>query len=165
MTDPVEHCLIDANVLFDLIYGDILEPLFALPIKWKTSDIVLNETKPDDERLLRLGLEVVTIEGSEVAEIMRIRPQHRNLSVADLSIYILARKSNCIVVTGDASLRETGCNHGFEVHGTLWIVTAMVDQELISKRTAAKALRHMIENNRRLPRDEVEELINRWEND
>lgn len=76
-----------------------------------------------------------------------------------MATLVVARAEDGILVTGDGALRDAAETEGIEVHGTLWIVDALVDTGTVAPPEAARALQLMMEADRRLPEDEVNQRV------
>jgi hypothetical protein len=79
-----------------------------------------------------------------------------------MATLVVARAENGILVTGDAALRDAADEEDIEVHGTLWVVDALVDTGTVEPPEAARALQLMMEADRRLPEDEVHHRLENW---
>jgi hypothetical protein len=158
---------IDTNILFDFVAGDIFDRLFLLPFNFRTSDIVANEISDSysDNHLTQLGLEILTLDDSEILEIFTLKQEHIELSVEDVSVYFLSQKHNTIILSNDGPLRELADNSRIEYHGTLWLLDVMIQGEILTPQAAAVALRSMLNNKRWLPRSECEKLIKKWKSE
>jgi rRNA-processing protein FCF1 len=160
-------CCIDANILFDFVAGDIFDILFLLPFDFHTSDIVADEISDSysDKQLTQSGLEILTLDDSEVLEIFTLKQEHIELSVEDVSVYFLSRKHNTIILSNDGPLRELADSSRIEYHGTLWLLEEMIQGEILTPQDAAVALISMLDNKRWLPRSECEKLIKKWKSE
>jgi len=159
------RCIVDASVLLDFITGDILEILFSLPFDFSTSDIVADEVVRSfsHDELRTLGLDITELEEEEVLEIAALQAENLVLSPKDLSIFLIARNSNALLISGDGPLRELAREKRIEYHGTLWLLEELVKRDILPSRDAAAALRAMLDNKRWLPRSESAKMIRRWE--
>lgn len=83
--------------------------------------------------------------------------EHRSLSLEDCSVWYLAETTNGILLTGDKAAQS-----GIEVHGTLWLLIELVRTERISAPEACQKLYALIEQNPRLPKDIVAQLLEKW---
>lgn len=72
----------------------------------------------------------------------------------DFEIYI-----GCPLLTGDRKLRLEAEGHGVEVHGTIWVITSLVEDALIDKVRGIELLETLKEVNSSLPFDEIDNLI------
>jgi predicted nucleic acid-binding protein len=156
--------IIDATILLDFITGDIFDTLFSVPIDFHTSDFVADEVSKtySFEDLEGFGLQVLEMSEEQMLEIENLQGQHPELSPGDLSVYILARNLDAILISGDGPLREMAEMQKIEYHGTLWLLEELVKCDLISTIDAASGLETMLKRNRWLPRQECEKLIKKW---
>ena len=163
MSEHRVHCILDANVIFDLNAGDILGYPCSLPYILHTTDFVLDEIESISlAELERCGLTLVELSSDLVVEVHQLRPQHLALSLADLSVFVYARHSGHMVLTGDGLLRTFAKESGIDVHGTLWLLDMLVGQGILTRPNAIQALQRMTEQKRRLPRAEVQKRIREW---
>ncbi|MFA4875875.1 MAG: hypothetical protein WC586_00550 [Methanoregula sp.] len=158
-------CCIDANILFDFVAGDIFDRLFLLPFDFLTTDIVALEISEtySEEHLHNLGLEILTLNESEVLEIFSMKQKYIELSVEDVSVYFLSRKHGTTILSNDGPLRELADKSRIDYHGTLWLLEMMIENDIIFPETAAVALKSMLKKKRWLPIPECERLIRKWE--
>ncbi|QWF71612.1 DUF3368 domain-containing protein [Methylomonas paludis] len=63
------------------------------------------------------------------------------------------------MLTGDKNLRQAAEQENVVVKGTLWIVEAMLTQQLIDSQTVRRAYQSMKQKGRRLPWDEAEKRL------
>ena len=84
----------DANVWIDLnACPQYLPLIFKLSSDIKTSDFVIEELEHGfRQSLTRLGLTPANLDEKLMATLETLRPHHMNLSVADLSVFILAKQ-------------------------------------------------------------------------
>lgn len=162
-----KRCIIDASILLDFVAGDIFDTLFSLPFEFSTSDIVADEVSNSFsiEDLKRCGIKFVELDEDMVDEIGVLQGEHEELSPNDLSVYLLAKKHNAILVSGDGPLRTQADINHVEFHGTLWLLDELVIRDLIATTDASHALMMMLDNKRWLPRSECEKLIKKWKSE
>ena len=166
MKDFPYRYAIDANILIDIHFGSILHEMFQLPIDFFTTDFVIAELKnPPAELLLNLGLKREELGGDLIAEISFVKSRHKELSVSDVSVFILARHRNIALLTGDDGLRTLGESSGLEVHGTLWLLDCMIDRKIIEMSRATISLEIMLAHGSRLPQKECEQRFMKWKRD
>ena len=163
MTSPSLY-IIDANILIDLYRGGILPEAFHLSVKLAAPDMVIVELKePDDQLLIRYGLQSVTLSGAQLQEVIELRTRYRGVSANDLSALVLARALQTTLLTGDRHLRQAANREGVIVHGTLWLLDEMVHQRAVTPLRAAEALKQMLKRGRRLPQEECSARLRKWE--
>ena len=157
------HCILDANVIFDLHAGEILKYPCTLPYELLTTDFVLEEIETVSlADLEECGLRVMELPSERVLEIFTLRPQNLALSLADLSVYVYARHSGSMIVTGDGVLWTLVRESNIDVHGTIWVVDRLVEQGTLSQPEASLALQLMRDRERWLPKAEIEKRIREW---
>ena len=152
---PQIVCISDANIWIDFGHAGLLDELFALPITFVSTDIVVDELNhPDPVGLLARGLVVETLDSAMVEKLFELRAQHGNSSLADVSCYLVAKVQGVPLLTGDKPLRTQAVKDGVEVHGALWLLDQLVAHQIIATAHAAAALQAMLDAGARLPRDE-----------
>lgn len=155
----------DASILFDAVKGGILHEMFQLPFIFITSDfIAYRELKtPPLSSFEKAGIRIEELSGTQIRMLEEIHTTHRNLSVDDISVFILAKDLEITLVTGDDALRRYAESAGVQVHGILWILDELVRNEIIRKTDAAIALRRMLDHGCRLPKTECDDRFSRWD--
>lgn len=142
----------DANVLIDIEDGELVAPLFRLPHRIATPDVLFHdELESRHPELPDSGLELLGMPGALIDEAQRLAAEHRAPSRYDMLALVLARERQCLLLTGDNPLRELARDFGVEVHGTLWLVEEMVRAGVIAKPEAEEAYRQMQARGSRLP--------------
>lgn len=158
------RCVVDASVLIDLARGGILEILFRLKADWMISDLAMEELRdPPPETLGLLGLRVMPFSGDEVVNIITLGKQYPALSLPDRAHLVLASREHAILLSGDCHLRMAAEALGVTVHGTLWVLDKLIEAGLLPPDQAARALRQMLRQGCRLPKEECEKRLRRWE--
>lgn len=161
---PGACCVTDTNVWIDLRVGNLLDNVFELDARWLIPDLVGRELSTKRKELLvGWGLEVRSLTGEEIEAVIRLNDTYSATSRTDMATLVVARVEDGILVTGDAGLREAAEEEGIEVHGTLWVVDVLVDTGTIEPLEAARALQLMMEADRWLPENEVNERIDAWQ--
>jgi hypothetical protein len=154
----------DASILFDAIKGGILHEMFQLPFDFETSDLIADKElkNPPFSEFEKEGLIKEELTGSQIGMIRQIRSSHKTLSIYDISAFLLARDQNLILLTGDEALRKFAESFGVEVHGILWILDELVQQNIISKPGAVHTLNQLIAHESFLPKKECDERFSIW---
>jgi rRNA-processing protein FCF1 len=163
MSETRVHCILDANVIFDLHAGEILNYPCTLPYELLTTDFVLEEIESISlTDLENCGLQVMELPPERVLEIFTLRPRHLALSLADLSVYVYARHFGCMILTGDGVLWTLARESHIDAHGTIWVVDRLVDEGTLTPPEASRALQLMRDWERWLPKAEIEKRIREW---
>jgi rRNA-processing protein FCF1 len=156
-------CITDTNFWIDLDTAVLLEPIFRLPFEWHAPDVIVAELeRPDGAALVRRGLVVRELSGSQVAQTLELATRYSRPSRADLFALALASAEQALLVTGDRHLRQAAEQEGVPVHGTLWALDELVGNGILIPMQAASALLRMKGAGRRLPGEEVDRRLRLW---
>jgi hypothetical protein len=153
----------DANIIIDLAAGGLLQDMFRLP-GWEfcvPDTLYVEELAAHHATLPALGLKVLPQSAEAVAHVMELRQKYRRPSVNDLFALVLARDLHCALLSGDAPLRSAAVAEHVEVHGTPWLVEALVTHGVIPAARMAEAYEAMRRDGSRLPWDDVRAQIGR----
>jgi hypothetical protein len=127
---------------------------------------LLKFTETQKRAMLRGGLKVIDLPGERVLraqQLVRAAPQ---LSAHDGFAFALAETHpGCILLTGDGYLRNLAVTHNIEVHGFLWVIDEIHQNQLSTAKILCAAL-HLLAGDPavRLPRRELAACIKRYEN-
>ncbi len=159
----------DSSCLIDLRKASLLAVFLRLPFEILIPNTLfegelLSFTDDEKKTLLRGGLKVVDLPGSQVSrarEIIRAQPR---LSIHDGFAFALAEVNHgCILLTGDSLLRALGETSQIEVHGVLWVFDQILSNQLATTATLHAALSHLAADPAvRLPKREVAAYIKRY---
>ena len=160
----------DTSVLVDLERGRVLERSFALPFRFKVPDLLFRnellnrrEGPAFGERLLRLGLEVVELNGDEVSRAVLFGREHRSLSLPDTFALALAAGRKWTLLTGDAALRALAQCLRVTCHGVLWVLDRIHQEGVAAPEELVIGLTKIRDHPRcRLPRDEIDKRLRRY---
>lgn len=152
----------DANIFIDFEEGGILEVLFELSDAIGVPDILFeDELRDQHEHLLDLGLRLVELEEATVRRLTSLTGKYRGVSRLDMAALAAAEQETCPLVTGDRRLRRAAEAEGVEVHGTLWLAEALVQEQRLTVARLKSAYDAMKGAGRRLPWDAVREQLAR----
>jgi len=157
-----DHWLLDANVIIDFFYGELLHLLAKMKVKnvqLITTDYVAKELISITD-ISNFGINIVKFEDDNI-NIKENYPLNK-FSSADMSVLFLAEKHTYTLITGDNCLRKFSENKGINVHGVLWILEQLVDNFIITPGQAIISLGKIRENGAYLPLEKCEVLINKW---
>ena len=163
---PSTLVISDANVLLDMDAGGLLEPMFRLGLRFAAPDVLIaRELQREEARLRDLGLRVLEVrsEGVKYMETLAADAASRGVGRLDLFAVALCRQENGTLLTGDARLRVLAERESLEVHGTLWLVDTLIAARRIRAPRVRRSYAAMREVGRRLPWDEVERQIRKYE--
>ena len=151
----------DSNIFIDIEVGGLTQHMFQLP-----EDIGTPNTLYDEElcglhpELPALGLLILNVEEKFMNLADEWQDTYPAPSFNDLTAMALAKQEQCPLLTGDRWLRIAAECERIEVHGTLWIMERMHNEEIIDFKRAEEAYAEMQQELRRLPWDEVEKQLN-----
>lgn len=160
----------DANVLIDLVEGDLLGLWFRLGIETHVPDLVLEEVKNPGQRRIVLAmveagnLKVRTFDPMQVIRIDSYKRLYR-VSLADAAAILLAEQLQATLLSGDKLVRKGGQSLGIEVRGLLWVFDELVHRELLDAADAALRLNRVVEAGAHLPAEEVQARLRTWRSD
>lgn len=157
-------CITDTNIWIDLQHGDLIEYVFLLNgVCWAIPDIVLEELQSVDlSPFTDQKLSVLNLTSKQIARVGDLAQQHRKTTEVDLASLVLAIEKRAVLVTGDGALRKLAEDYHVEVHGVLWLLDMLVENNILSGKKAANGLEQMIRKGARLPHKEVRERLGRW---
>jgi len=161
----------DTNIFIDLISVNLLDGFFSLPWEIHTTDMVMKELKDSNQKLMvdtfrqQGSLKVKGFDGNEMLELLRMRNQAQklsNASIQDCSVWKLAKDLGCPLLTGDNRLRKVVQKDDVEVHGILYVLDKMLEYKVINRETAIERLLSLFSINTRLPKGEIDKIIELW---
>lgn len=150
----------DANIFIDITVSNLTRMMFQLGDTIATPDVLYQEELQEyHPELPGLGLKIEQLSSEGVAEVQLSGDAYTGPSRHDLFALTLAKTNGWTLLTGDESLRLAAEAEAVEAHGTLWLVERMVVTRVINAERAETAFELMRNNDRRLPWNEVDELI------
>lgn len=92
--------IIDTSVWIDLFDGDLIHAIFDLPDEFAMTDLAFIELVDPNRRnqLRSAGLQIATLSGVQILELMYLIEQHPKVSRADISGLLAARDKSSISV-------------------------------------------------------------------
>lgn len=128
----------DANLWIDLLCAEIEGRVFRLPWEFMAPDVVLAEILlPYSWKLQGLGLREMDLPGSAMLKAEDLIRRYPRPGRRDILSLVLAMEERAMLLTGDEALRKAAIGEGVEVHGTLWLLDAMVRKGRSPKKRAA----------------------------
>lgn len=136
----------DANILIDLVNGDLLLPCLNLPYEFLTTEAVLLQLEQETQweavkPFVATGVIHIATLSAEEQESIAADPLMTKLDFVDLGVMYVARREQAILLTGDLDLRKESAKAGVGVHGLLWILDQLIESNQLSPKEAAKRLR------------------------
>ncbi len=160
----------DTSVLIDLERGQFLEHTFALPFRFKVPDLLYRNqlaNRKDSpgfgEYLIRLGMEVVELDGDEVERAVLIGRENRSLSLPDSFALVLAGNRKWTLLAGDGLMRALAQCRKVTCHGVLWVLDQIHREGVGSSAELVSGLVAIRDHPRcRLPMDDIECRLRRY---
>ena len=159
----------DANILIDMEAGALMETLFRLPMQFGIPDLLYyEEIEEGSPGLEQLGLRIMEVSGEFVKYAAALPRQYNPMLPAkhgakpshnDYLALALAKQESCTLLTGDANLRIVASKESVTVMGTIGLLCAMVENQLLTVDEALKTLLKMKEGKRRLPWPDAEKML------
>lgn len=155
----------DTNIFFDIISIGALPEFFSLDYEICTTVFVIQEIKQSDqeeaiEALIRAKeLNVIQFNPDEIGEIVRFETSKNFKGITDKSILWKSLQLDCPLLTGDKKLRIEAEDHGVEVHGTIWVIERLFENDMICKTKGIQLLESLKQVNSSLPYNEIDKLI------
>ncbi len=155
----------DANIIIDIIVGELQDAMFALDYDFGTPDILYaEELEEQHPEIIDAGLALFELNPDTINNANTLYQQNiiTKVSVNDCMALALAQQENCTLLTGDAKLKKLAIIENVPVRGTLWIVDEMFTGKLISVKNAEDAYQKMLNDGSRLPIEEIKKQINKF---
>ncbi len=155
----------DVSVLFDLYQLEILPEFFALKAEISTTSFVYNEIVISNQvvefevykRSQKLNVIMLTDEEQDAVNQFATK---RNLkSLPDKTMLWKSIQLNCALLTCDRKLKLEAKEHGVEVHGSIWVIEKLVEENILDKSKAIALLEQLKTVNDRLPMEEIDKVI------
>ena len=155
--------VLDTNTIIDLHFGKLLHKIFQLPCTFLITDLLREELlNPPFDSLAEMGLLVGNLTPEEVGEIPVMMGRYPKPSYFDISVLILARDQNTILITGDEALRNAAADNSVDCRGTCWLIDYLANEGLISYTEAIAAYNVILKKPRYPPKDECRALLLMW---
>ncbi len=149
----------DTSVLVDLERGGLIEATCRLPHQLVVPDLVYHRELEAYEgpHWKALGLQIAELSEPEVQIAQAVRREASQLSLPDCFSFALAYQRRWGLLTADSTLRSYASSRQVQVHGVLWVIDELGNNQVIDNRKLLAALTTISKHPRcRLPRDEVE---------
>ncbi len=160
----------DANILIDIVKLELLEEFSNLNFELNTTDFVLEELNPDQNKVIQEfissgKIQLITTNNIEDLQgINNLLESSSGLSFEDCSVWYYSKKMNCTLLTGDGKLRKTAKKDGIEVRGIIYILDQMLVQNQLTLEEAIEKIELLYTLNNRLPKNELIKRLELWKN-
>jgi rRNA-processing protein FCF1 len=162
----VEIVIKDACILFDLIDLSLLPSFYQLPLVVVTTPQVLAEIT-DEAQFTEINTYVesgqLQIDSFGLLEtITSIIDTKPGLSFTDASVIEVAIRRDAVILSSDKSLRNESTRRGIIVHGLLWVLEELFNQDIITLNALVEKLEAYPNVNKRAPKIEIENLLRKY---
>jgi rRNA-processing protein FCF1 len=136
----------DASCIIDLHKVALIETMLRLPYAFVVAlpvaeNELLDLDRAEWRRLEDAGLMVVDLDSERVTRAFELRTIFPALSAEDCFSLSLAERTNeCILLTGDASLRQAAGKCKIEVHGVIWVIDELHRLQVAPAKTLVSCL-------------------------
>ena len=155
----------DTSVLIDLERASLLEATFKLTFELAVPDLIFERELREygGNQLIAFGLRVEELDPEGVARALGYRQRCPSLSLPDSFALSLAKDRQCILLTGDGSLRGLAEDEAIECHGVLWILDQMNNQNVVAQQELRVGLQALASHPRcRLPQREINKRLQNY---
>jgi predicted nucleic acid-binding protein len=157
----------DVSVLFDLFQLEILPEFFALRAEISITSFVYNEILVANQVVefevykRTKKLNVIILSDEEQEAVTRFATKRNLKSLPDKTMLWKSIQLNCALLTCDKKLKSEAKEHGVEVHGSIWVIEKLVEQNVLDHSKAIALLDQLKTVNDRLPMEEIDKVINK----
>ena len=154
----------DTNIIIDLFTTGLLSFCHELKLEFHTTRYVVAEILESRQSAVLIGMinnGLLLIDDFVGEEYERLRKcidecnGVNNLSEADCSVLLLAKRHECRLLTSDQKLKRKAEEHGIKVNGLLWLTDLLVEEHILTEETMIYHLNRYLETNPRAPENEV----------
>lgn len=134
----------DTNIIIDLFTTGLLSFCHELKLEFHTTRYVVAEILESRQSAVLIGminngqLLIDDFVGEEYERLIKFIDECNgvnNLSEADCSVLLLAKRLGCRLLTSDQKLKRKAKEHGVEVNGFLWLTDLLVKEHIVSGAT------------------------------
>lgn len=154
----------DTNIIIDLFKTGLISFCHELKLEFHTTRYVVAEILESTQsavliRMINNGqLLIDDFVGEEYERLLKFIDECNgvnNLSEADCSVLLLAKRHECRLLTSDQKLKRRAEEHGIKVNGLLWLTDLLVEEHILTEETMIYHLNRYLETNPRAPENEV----------
>ena len=134
----------DTNIIIDLFKTGLLSFCMELKLEFHTTRYVVADILESSQSAVLIGminngqLLIDDFVGEEYERLIKYIDEcngENNLSEADCSVLLLAKRLGCRLLTSDQKLKRKAKEHGVEVNGFLWLTDLLVKEHIVSGAT------------------------------
>ncbi|MCC7319271.1 MAG: hypothetical protein IT219_12125 [Bacteroidales bacterium] len=154
----------DTNIIIDMIQAGALEHFVQLNFEICTTDLVVEEVKQPEQRLMLDAvinqglLRVIELESDDIRRAFELKTGCNLKRITDKTVLLKAIDFQCMVLSGDKDLRKECLANGLEVHGSIWVMQQIWLAGTVSKEMM-EALISALRRYARVPETELDKLL------
>lgn len=142
----------DANILLDIEAGDLIAEMFNLAYRFIIPEVIFCEELEEPSDYLSIyGAVLGTLGRNEINRLTQLAQKYSQPSRNDLFALVLTESKDCILLTGDKQLKLAAEKENIIVHGTIWLIEQLIQQNKITVQNANSTYKKMLNKGRRLP--------------
>ncbi len=160
----------DGCCLNDLGKASLVDAFLKLPYEILIPNTLfegdlLTFTAAQKQALIREGMKVIDLPGESVLRARQVVRDTPQLPIHDGFTFALAERSaGCILLAGSANLHTLATSHDIDVHGVLWVIDEIHQNDLSTAESLYEALLFLAEDHTvSLLRNELTVYIRRYD--
>lgn len=152
----------DTNIITDLYIAGLALIFVSLDNVY-VSDMIINDELNYKTCNFNIINNIKPIKSTidDIYEMIKISKIYSKLSIYDCMNYVLSKKHNAILATGDQRLRKLSLENGVEVIRTLKIIELLYENNIISQEDVITSCNKLLESDKvRIPKKDIELVMN-----
>lgn len=151
----------DTNIITDLSDANVLLEFIMLDNVYICDMIKVNEINEQTGNIEIINkMKVISATSEDINRIIEIQKDNPKLSVYDCINFVISKKYNALLATGDKRLREYALKEGVEVIRTIYIIKMLYEKEVIMKKQLIVALKNLLKSKKCIiPKEDIEKEL------
>lgn len=151
----------DTNIITDLSDANVLLEFIMLDNVYICDMIKVNEINEQTGNIEIINkMKVISATSEDINRIIEIQKDNPKLSVYDCINFVISKKYNALLATGDKRLREYALKEGVEVIRTIYIIKMLYEKEVIMKKQLIAAFENLLKSKKcRIPKEDIEKEL------
>jgi predicted nucleic acid-binding protein len=126
-------------------------------------EILLSDQREQIKSFIRAkSLTIFELSADEIVIVSNLKTNRSFKGITDKSVLWKASELVCPLLTGDKKLRKEAEEMGIEVHGSIWVIEILLENNLIRKSIGIEFLENLKLINGSLPYDKIDNLIRQY---
>lgn len=156
---------LDFNAINRLDAPFLIKDIYTFLISRDTLEDELITPIDLGEKLTSYGLIKTELTNEEFLLSIQLKEKYTSLSVYDTFALAIAKLRGIILLSGDGPLRKAAKREKVEVHGTIWIIDRLLEEERVSNSDYRSILQELLSHcgkDRYLPLSEIQKRLNKF---